>query len=161
MTSYLYLLTSIASMPWQRKEVPEVGVACLVLFSSIQKWMQFFSQSKRATHTKLNYWPNHFKISKVVVDKWTSGCRSITSSIYLKLEYLRYLLSDWDQTCFGKSRMKVSFFFRKNYFSKVTSGLADMTSLSFYLRISLFFTFRLQSQFGQSDQGSPYDFEVI
>ena len=47
-------------MPWQRKEVPEVGVACL-FFSSIHKWMQFFSQSKRATHNKLNY----FKIASL------------------------------------------------------------------------------------------------
>ena len=29
---YLYQLTSIVSMPWQRKEVPEVGVACLFFF---------------------------------------------------------------------------------------------------------------------------------
>ena len=29
---YLYQLTSSVSMPWQRKEVPEVGVACLVFF---------------------------------------------------------------------------------------------------------------------------------
>ena len=31
----------------------------------------------------VNSWPDHFKISKVVVDKRTSGCRCITSSIYL------------------------------------------------------------------------------
>ena len=54
-----------------------------------------------------------------------------------KLEYLRYLLSDWDQTCFGISRMTVFYFWRITF--KVTSGLADMTSLSFQLRISLLF----------------------
>ena len=31
-TSYLYQLTSIASILWQLKEVPEVGLACLVFF---------------------------------------------------------------------------------------------------------------------------------
>ena len=82
------------------------------------------------------------RISKVVVDKQTSGCRNITSSIYLKLEYRRYLLSDWDQICFGKSRMTVSFISKELLF-KVTSGLAEMTSLSFQLRISLLFYIRL------------------
>ena len=59
-----------------------------------------------------------------------------------KLEYLHYLLSDWDQICFGKSRMTVSFISKELLF-KVTSGLADMTSLSFQLRISLLFNIRL------------------
>ena len=36
-------------------------------------------------HNYVNFWRNHFKISKVVVEKRTSGCRSITSSIYLNL----------------------------------------------------------------------------
>ena len=34
-------------------------------------------------HNSVNSRPNHFKISKVVVDRRTSGSRSITSSIYL------------------------------------------------------------------------------
>ena len=34
-------------------------------------------------HSSVNSWPNHFKISKVVVHKRTSVCRSVTSSIYL------------------------------------------------------------------------------
>ena len=53
--------------------------------------------------------------------------------IYIfEFEYLYYLLSDWDRTCFGKSRitmLRVLFY--------VTSGLANMTSLCFHLRISL------------------------
>ena len=34
-------------------------------------------------HNSFSSCPNHFKFSTVVVDKGTSGCSSITSSIYL------------------------------------------------------------------------------
>ena len=52
-------------------------------------------------------------------------------------EYLRYILSDWDQTAFGKSRMTMTFYFVKKFY--VTSGLAEMTSISFQLWISLLY----------------------
>ena len=56
--------------------------------------------------------------------------------IIFKLEYLRYLLSDRGQTCFSISRMMMTFIPVKNTLY-VTSGLANMTSLCFQLRISL------------------------
>ena len=55
--------------------------------------------------------------------------------IIFKLEYLRYLLSDRGQTCFSISRMMMTFISYKTFY--VTSGLANMTSLCFQLRISL------------------------
>ena len=95
-----------------------------------------------SNHTSVNSWQNHFKISKVVVDKRTSGCRSITSSIYLNWNvsviYCRIEIK--------LVSVKVEWrwiLFCKNYFFKVTSGLADKTSLSFQLRIFLLFYVRM------------------
>ena len=45
-------------------------------FSSIQKWMQFFSQSKRATHTKLNY------STMTVLPTWRKWTRSGMSLLF-------------------------------------------------------------------------------
>ena len=88
-------------------------------------------------HKSVNSWPNHFKISKVVVDKGTSGCRSITSSIYLNWNifviYCRFEI----KLVSVKAEWRRVFFVRITF--KVTSGLADMTSLNFQLRISLLF----------------------
>ena len=48
------------------------------------KYMYILSLSfGLSIHNSVNSWPTYSKISKVVVDKRTSGCRSITSSIYL------------------------------------------------------------------------------
>ena len=66
----------------------------------------------------VNSWPNHFKISKVVVDKRTSGCRSITSSIHL----------NWNiSVIYCRIEIKLDsikaewrwVLFRKNYFFKL------------------------------------------
>ena len=50
-TNYLRLLRCRDN---EKKFQKWAWLACF-FFSSIQKWMQFFSQSKRSTHTKLNY----------------------------------------------------------------------------------------------------------
>ena len=65
--------------------------------------------------------------------KGTSGFGVI--SIF-KLEYLRFVQSNWDQTGFGKSKMTVTFISIKK---SVTFGLADMASWKFQLRISFLF----------------------
>ena len=53
-------------------------------------------------HNSFSSWPNVFKFSTVVVDKGTSGCRSITSSIYL----------NWN-ICVIYYRIKIKFVFEK------------------------------------------------
>ena len=89
-------------------------------------------------HNSFSSCPNDFKFSTVVVDKVTSCCRSITSSIYLNWNIsviyhqikIKLVLEKAEWRCL---------LFRKKILFKVTSGLADMTSLSFQLRISLLF----------------------
>ena len=71
-----------------------------------------------------------------------------------KLEYLRYLLSDWYQTYFGKSKMTVRFFFCKNYFlSHFRSRRNAVIKLSI-AGISLILR-SIESQFGHRCRGSP------
>ena len=36
-----------------------------------------------SVHNSVNSWPNFFNLSTVVADNGTSGCRGITSSLYL------------------------------------------------------------------------------
>ena len=55
-----------------------------------------------------------------------------------QLEYLCYLLSDWHETYFSKTRMTMNNISKKVFFY-VTSGLANMTSSNFRLQISLLF----------------------
>ena len=43
----------------------------------------FFLSLGLSVHNSVNSWPNYFNLSTVVVDKGTSGCRGITSSLYL------------------------------------------------------------------------------
>ena len=93
-------------------------------------------------HTSVNSWLSHFKFSIVVVEKRNFRLKRYYVINIFKLEYLRYLLSAWDQTYFGKSRMTMTFISKKKLFY-VTSGLAYMTSLNFQLRISLLFLVRL------------------
>ena len=106
-------------------------------------------------HNFVNSWPNFFNLSVVVVDKGTSGCRVITSSLYL----------DWNiSVIYCRIEIKLVLvkeewrwlLFRKNTFC-VTSGLANMTSLSFQLRISLLLCVGLSQKFGQRYLDSPYN----
>ena len=72
--------------------------------------------------------------------KGTSGWRDITSWIYLIWNISVILkLWDWYQTYFGKKQYDDDFNFVKKTLFYVTSGLADMVSLNFQLRISLLF----------------------
>ena len=59
------------------------------------KLCQFLTKSLQ--NFKGGRWQTNFRLPKYYVIN------------IFKLEYLRYLLSDWDQTCFDKSRMTVSF----------------------------------------------------
>ena len=60
-------------------------------------------------HTSVNSWLSHFKFSTVVVEKRNFRLKRYYVINIFKLEYLRYLLSVWDQTYFGKSRMTMTF----------------------------------------------------
>ena len=72
-----------------------------------------------------------------------------------KLKYLRYFLSDWDQTCFGKNRMTVTFF-HKNYILKsLPVSQTWRHSAINYGYISLILR-SIESQFGHRDRGSPW-----
>ena len=105
-------------------------------------------------HTSVNSWLSHFKFSIVVVEKRNFRLKRYYVINIFKLEYLRYLLSVWDQTYFGKSRIKVSFISLELLF-KVTSGVEDMTSLSFLIADISLLLRSIKSQFGHSGQGSP------
>ena len=95
----------------------------------VHSWLcQFLTESLQ--HFKGGRWQTNFRLPKYYVIN------------IFKFEYRRYILSDWDQTCLGKSRMMVSFNSSELLFKGV-SCLADMTSLSFQLRISLLFYIRL------------------
>ena len=80
-------------------------------------------------HNSVNSCPNHFKDSTVVVDKRTSGCRSITSSIYLNWNISVIYFRIENQTCFGKSRMTGTFA-RITFFSNFRSRRHDVIKLS-------------------------------
>ena len=105
-------------------------------------------------HNSVNSRPNHFKISKMVVDKRTSGCRSITSSIYLNWNISVIYCRIEIKLVSVKAEWRWVLFCR-NYFFKVTSGLADMTSLRFFADISLILR-SIESQFGHIYQGSRW-----
>ena len=105
-------------------------------------------------HNSVNSWPNDFKLLKVVVDKRTSGCRSITSSIYLNWNisviYCRIEIklvsvkAEWRWVLFCK-----------NYFeSRFRSRRHDVIKFLF-ADISLIQR-SIKSQFGHSGQGSPW-----
>ena len=87
-------------------------------------------------HNSFSFCPNVFTFSIIVVDKGTSGCRSITSSIYLNwnISVIYYRIKI--KLVFKKAEWRC-FLIRKNYFFKSLPGLADMTSSSIQLRISL------------------------
>ena len=101
-------------------------------------------------HNSVNSWPNHFKISKVVVDKRTSGCRSITSSIYLNwnisVSYCRIEIklvsvkAEWRWVLFCENH------FRSRRHDVIKLSIAD---ISLILR-------SIESQFGHRCQGSPW-----
>ena len=133
-------------------------------------------------HNSVDSWPNHFKFSTAFVDKRTSGCRSITSSIYLnwnmwsltwsfrlpryyviiifKLEYRRYLLSDRGKICFNKSRMMMTFIilFCKNFLCHLWSSKDDVIEISI-ADISLIIRC-IDSQIGQRYLDSTNNLEV-
>ena len=68
-----------------------------------------------------NSWPRYFKYPTIVVEKRNFWFRGYYVINIFKLEYLRYLLSNWDQAGFGKT------------------SLEDMTSFMFQLRIFFLF----------------------
>ena len=87
-------------------------------------------------HNPANSWTHHFKFPTIVSDKRNFRFWRYYVINIFKLEYFRYLLSHADQTGFGERWMTV--YFLKNIFY-VTSGLVDMPSLKFQLRISFLF----------------------
>ena len=91
-------------------------------------------------HNSVNSWPNHFTISKVVVDKRTSGWRSIMSTIYL----------NWNITVIY-CRIKIKLvsvkaewwwvLFRKSYFLKSLPVSQSWRHLTFNCGYLSYFTF--------------------
>ena len=88
-----------------------------------------------SVHNSVNSWPNFFNLSTVVVDKETSGCHGITSSLYLNWN-ISVIYCRIERNLFQLRQNDDDFYFVKSTFY-VTSGLANMTSLNFQLRISL------------------------
>ena len=104
---------------------------------SMAKSMYILSLSfDLSIHNSANSWPHHFKFPTIVGEKRNFRFWRYYVINIFKLEYLRYLLLHADQTGFGKRWMTV--YFLKNIFD-VTSGLVDMPSLKFQLRISFLF----------------------
>ena len=97
-------------------------------------------------HNSFSSCPNVFTFSTVVVDKGTSGCRSITSSIYLNwnISVIYYRIKI--KLVFNKAEWRC-FLIRKNYFLShfrsrkhevIKHSIADIP------------------QFGHRNQGSPW-----
>ena len=100
-------------------------------------------------HNSVNSWPNHFKFSHGGRLQTNFRLPNYYVIDIFKLEYLRYLLSDRDQTCFGKSRMTV---WRWLYFVKNTRR-HDVIKLSI---ADIFLILRsIESQIGHRYQVSP------
>ena len=106
-------------------------------------------------HNSVKSWPNHFKISKVVVDKRTSGCRSRTSSIYLNWN-ISVIYFRIETKLVSVKAEWLWVLFCKNYFLKslpVSQKWRDVINLSI-ADISLILR-SIDSQFGHRGQGSP------
>ena len=88
-------------------------------------------------HNSADSWPSHFKCLTVIVGKNNFGWKGITSSIHLNKNisviYCRIAI----KLVLLKAEWSFLLFRTKHFY--VTSGLADMTSLNFQLRISLLF----------------------
>ena len=103
-------------------------------------------------HNYVNFWRNHFKISKVVVEKRTSGCRSITSSIYLNLNIsviyyrikIKLVLEKAEWQCLF-IRILYSHF-RSRRHDVIKHSIADIP-----LKLRW-----IEPQFGHRDQGSSW-----
>ena len=106
-------------------------------------------------HNYVNSWPNHFKFSTLVVDKRTSGCRTITSSIYwnwnISVIYCRIQIklvsvkAEWRRLPFRK---KISFksHFRSRRHDVIKLLIADISLI----------LLTIESQVGHRDHGSPW-----
>ena len=104
-------------------------------------------------HNSFSSCPNHFKFSTVVVDKGTSGCSSITSSIYLNWNISVIYNRIKIKLILEQSRMTMPFFFVKiTFLSHFRSRRHDVIKLSI-ADISLILHW-IEQQFGQRDQGS-------
>ena len=88
-----------------------------------------------SVHNTVNFWPNYSNLSTAVVDKGTSGCRGITSSLYLNWNISIIYCRIEIKLVLGKAKWRWLFFVKNTFY--VTSGLANMTSWSFQLRIYL------------------------
>ena len=103
-------------------------------------------------HNSFNSWPNVFTFSTVVVDKGTSGCRSITSSINWNISFIydrikiKLVLEKAEWRCL---------LIRKNYFlSHFRSRRHDVIKHSIAdIPLKLCW---IEPQFGHRDQGSPW-----
>ena len=79
--------------------------------------------------------------------------------IIFKLEYLNYLLSERDQTCFSKGKMTMTFISLKHLLCHFRSSKHDVIKLSI-ADISLIIRW-IESEIGQRDLASPYNLYVI
>ena len=117
---------------WHRTESGGGGLSVAYALHKSEKACQV---SQRLIHNSINSWPLHFKFPTIVVEKRNFRFRRYYVISIFKLEYLRFVQSNWDQTGFGKSKMTVTFISTKT----VASGPADMTSWKIQLRISFLF----------------------
>ena len=112
-----------------------------VLWFVHSKLCQFLTESLQ--NFKGGRWQTNFRLPKYYVIN------------IFKLEYLRYILSDWDQTCFVKSRMTVSFisewitflnFFWSRKHDVIKLSIADISLI----------LHSIDSQSGHRSQDSPW-----
>ena len=108
-----------------------------------------------SVHNSVNYWPNFFKLSTVVVAKETSGCRGITSSLYLNWNISVIYCRTEINLFLVKAEWWWLLFRKKHNFSLFRSSKHDVVKLS-NTDISLIIRW-IESHISQRDLDSPYN----
>ena len=129
--------------PWHLRSmarsmyIPRTCHVSTRLFALYTPWyfLDFDLSFDSSIHNSANSWPRHFKFSTIVVEKGTFGFGGIMSSIYLNWNIFVIYCQVEIKLVLVKAEWQW-LLFRKTHFCYVTSGLVDMASLKFPLRIS-------------------------
>ena len=105
-------------------------------------------------HNSFSSWPNVFTFSTIVVDKGTSGCGSITSSLYLNLTIsviyyrikIKLVLEKAEWRCLLIRKNYFLSHFRSRRHDVIKHPIADIP-----LKLRW-----IEPQFGHRDQGNPW-----
>ena len=110
-------------------------------------------------HNSVNYWPNFFNLSTWSLTKEHSGCRAITSSLYLNWNISVIYCRIEIKLVFVKAEWRWLLFRKKHFLCHFWSSKHDVIKLSI-ADISLIRRW-IESQIGQRDLYSPYNLLVI